>query len=161
MKEIYKNLYIGNDSDFDKVKDDDQWRIVRACKNGVGGHRDTLGYEHLSAPKGPDYLFTERGNRLSLNMIDTHDPDYIPDEMVDRALAYIRDQIKDHKILIACNQGKSRSPSLALLYLYSEGKLPKLYPQALRMFRKLYPRYDPSAGAQIYVRRKLSQLKAN
>lgn len=161
MIQVYKDIFVGDDQSFEKVKDKNDWAIVRACKEGNGGHRDVLEYKTQGAPRDKNYLFTERERLLSLNLIDTHDPDFVPDELVDKALKFIKDELaKDKKVLIACNQGQSRAPSLALLYLYSEGKLPQHYSQAIRIFRKLYPKYDPSAGLHIFTRRKISQLKA-
>jgi len=161
MNQVYRDIYVGDDADFEKVKDKDGWAIVRACKDGPGGHRDMLGYHTQGAPKNSEYLFTKKKNVLALNLIDVDDPDYIPDELIEEALKFIKDErAKDKKVLIACNAGVSRSPSIALLYLYEEGKLPKPYHQALRMFRKLYPKYDPSAGIHIFTRRKISQIRA-
>lgn len=36
MKEIVKGLWVGNDTDYEKVKDNSEWRVVRACKDGPG-----------------------------------------------------------------------------------------------------------------------------
>ncbi len=160
MKQVYKNLWVGDDEDYEQVKSSPDWRIVRSAKDGLGGHRDTLGYTSQGAPRNEHYLFTERGNRLVLNMIDVDNPDFIPEELVNKAVSYIKEQIEDHKVLVCCNKGISRAPSIALLYLYTEGKLPRPYPQAVRMFRKLYPKYDPSAGIHIFTRRKISELRA-
>ena len=162
MREVYKGLYVGDDDDYLATKDKSDWAIVRAAKDGPGGHRDTLGYHTQGAPKGPDYLFTKKKNVLALNLIDVDDPSFIKDELIDEALKFIKDErAKDKKVLIACNAGVSRSPSIALLYLYTEGKLPTPYSQAMRTFRKLYPKYDPSAGIHIFTRRKISQLRAH
>jgi hypothetical protein len=162
MNQVYRDIYVGDDEDFEKVKGKEDWSIVRACKEGPGGHREAIGYHTQGAPKGPDYLFVKKKNLLSLNLIDVDNPDFIPDELIEEALKFIKDErAKDRKVLIACNAGVSRSPSIALLYLYVEGKLPRPYPQAVRMFRKLYPKYDPSAGIHIFTRRKISQIRAN
>ena len=161
MNQVYKDVFVGDDSDFAKVKDKEGWSILRACKEGDGGHRSVLGYTSQGAPKNSDYLFVKKKDILSLNLIDTHDPDFVPTELIEEALKFIKDErAKDKKVLIACNAGVSRSPSIALLYLYEEGKLPKAYNQAIRMFRKLYPKYDPSAGIHIFTRRKISQIRA-
>jgi hypothetical protein len=160
MKEVYSRLYVGGDPDYLKVADDPDWRIVRACKDGPGSHRETLGYQERSAPKGPTYYFVERPRKLILNLIDTDDPNYIPTPLVDKALSYISDSLRlGHKVLVACNHGQSRSPSLAFLWLYLEGKLPAEYHRAARMFKTLYPDYEPNTGIRQYVKSRILAAK--
>ncbi len=161
MKEIYSRIYVGGDPDYLRVKDDSDWRILRCAKDGNGGHRETLGYQERSAPKGPDHLFVERPRKLILNMVDhTDDPDFFPDPLVDKALAYISDSVRlGHKVLVCCNHGQSRSPSLVFLWLYLNGKLPTEYHRALRSFRQAYPAYSPSDGIRQYVKSRILSAK--
>jgi hypothetical protein len=159
MKEIYSKLYVGGDPDYLRLKDDPDWHILRCCKDGVGGHRETIGYQERSAPKGPTYLFVERPRKLILNLVDTDDPSYIPPALVDKSLLYITDSLRVGKLLIACNRGESRAPSLAFLWLYLNGKLPAEYHKALRMFRTLYPAYSPANGIRQYVKDRISAAK--
>lgn len=159
MREIYSKLYVGDDADYEKVKDNSDWRILRCAKDGLGGHRDTLGYTERSAPKGPTYLFVERPRKLITNLVDTDNADFIPTPLVDKALAFISDSLRVGKLLIACNQGESRAPSLAFLWLYLEGKLPADYHRALRTFRTLYPAYSPANGIRQYVKDRISAAK--
>ena len=155
MKEIHKSLYVGGDSDYEKVKENPDWRVLRACKDGPGGHREIIGYQERSAPKGPTYLFVERPRKLILNMVDSDSPDYFPDSMVDKALAFVSDNIRlGHKVLIACNRGESRAPSLGLLWLVLNGLLPP--GGAFHRFKKLYPDYDPAPGIKIYSKQRIA-----
>ena len=161
MKEIYSKIYVGDDSDYEKVKDSPDWRILRAAKDGPGGHRETLGYTSMGAPKGPDYLSVERPRKLILNMVDSDDPNFYPDPLVDKALSYISDSVRlGHKILVCCNYGQSRSPSLIFLWLYLNGKLPAEYHRALRQFRQLCPQYSPSDGIRQYVKSRILSAKS-
>ena len=160
MREIILKLYVGDDADYEKVKDNPDWHILRAAKDGPGGHRETLGYTSMGAPKGPNYLFVERPRKLILNLVDSSDPDYIPTPLVDKALSFISDSLRlEHKILVCCNHGQSRSPSLAFLWLYLEGKLPAEYHRALRTFRTLYPAYSPGDGIRQYVKSRILAAK--
>jgi len=155
MKEIYSRLFVGDDSDYEKVKDKNDWYVIRACKEGEGGHRSQLGYTERAAPKGKDYLFVQKGRVLALNMVDSDDPAFTPDALVDKALSFVSSSLGlGHKVLIACNQGQSRAPSLALLWLVLNGKLP--FEGAFRRFKKLYPDYDPSPGIKGYIRQRLA-----
>jgi predicted protein tyrosine phosphatase len=160
MREVYKGLFVGDDSDFEKVKNDSSWYIVRACKEGPGGHRNILHYTSPGAPKDRNYLFVKRSRFLVLNIIDAQDPTFVPDSLIDESLTFINDQLsKNHKVLIACNHGLSRSPTIAFLYLYSAGKLPQEYHKALRSFRQIYPQYDPSPGLELYAKRRIREMK--
>lgn len=160
MKEVYSKIYVGDDADYEKVKANPDWRILRCAKDGPGGHRETLGYQERSAPKGPDYLFVERPRKLILNMVDSDDPNFYPDSLVDKAVSYISDSVRlGQKILVCCNYGQSRSPSIVFLWLYLNGKLPTEYHRALRTFRQLYPSYSPSDGIRQYIKSRILASK--
>ena len=50
MKEIYPNLHIGSQDDYENiVKQQDGWFIIHACKEPY--HRQALGYSGQGAPK--------------------------------------------------------------------------------------------------------------
>ena len=153
MIEIYPNLFIGTEQDYEsKVKGQPDWVIVHACKEPY--HRNELGYKSLGAPKGhPEYLIARRGNRLILNLVDAPNPAYIPKEIIDAALEFIHAGLSEsHKVLVHCNLGKSRSPSIGLLYLskYTD-RLPKEFSAAEREFRQIYPLYNPGAGMRGFI----------
>lgn len=154
MKQIYTNLYIGGDEDYEKVKDKEDWFVVRAAKEGSGGHRDTLQYKERAAPKDSNYYFVERPRKLILNLVDPPHESMVPPQVVDKALEFTRQHLEQkEKVLIACNQGFSRAPSLGLLMLYELGKLPTR--SAFSTFRKLYPPYAPSSGMKSFIRQRL------
>lgn len=77
MIEIFKNLYIGNQDDYEHTaKHESGWAIVHACKEPY--HRQLLGYRTQGAPKDSlEYYFAHRGNRFFLNLADTDDAMYI------------------------------------------------------------------------------------
>jgi hypothetical protein len=160
MRELYRNLYVGSDDDYEKVKKDSSWFIIRACKEGPGGHRDFLGYTTQGASKDKNYLSVKKGNVLALNLIDSPDPNYIPDALINTALTFIKECLgANRKVLVACNHGKSRAPGIIFLYLYSTGKLPSNYHQAVKIFRQIYPNYNPGIGMELYLRRRVREIK--
>ena len=114
--DIAQSLYVGNDASYERVKDKSDWKTLRCCKYGVGGHQQSLGYSTLGAPKdSPDYLSVVKQNRMALNMIDVADPNLIPVEMVETGLKYVDSQLRSgHKVLIACNAGRSRDCAFRL-----------------------------------------------
>ena len=153
MIEIYPNLFIGNEDDYEfQVKGQPDWMVVHACKDPY--HRRELGYTSRGAPNNhPEYLIARRDNRLILNLVDANDPNYIPKEIIDAALEFIKDGLeKSQKVLVHCNQGESRSPSIGMLYLaINTEKLPKEFTEAEQSFRQIYPMYNPGGGMRGFL----------
>lgn len=154
MKEIYRGLWIGDDSDVDKAREKN-WAIVHACKNGDHSHRSLLNYDSAAAPHNSEYLTAKRGKELYLNMVDSDSDKFIPTEMVDEAIKFIREHLeKSEHVLVHCNRGESRSAGIGLLTLYELGKLPKN--RAISTFKKLYSKYAPSKGVESFIRKRVS-----
>ena len=154
MIEIYQNLFVGNQDDYElTVARQGGWAVVHACKEPY--HRTALGYRGRGAPKDhPEYLVARRGDRLILNLVDADNPAYIPQEIIDAALGFISEKLAENlKVLVHCNQGMSRSPSIGLLYLVQQtDKLPKTsFVDAERAFRDLYPLYNPAGGVRGFM----------
>lgn len=152
MIEIIPNLFVGSKADEQRIRGQAGWFFIHACKEPY--HRQALGYTGRAAAKTHlEYLIARRNARLILNLVDVDDPSYIAPEIVDAALDAIRDNIPHTKILLHCNQGQSRSPSIALLYLV---KHTDLLPQsavnaALEAFRAIYPPFAPAGGMAGYI----------
>lgn len=156
MIEIFPNLFIGNQDDYEiNVSRQSGWAVVHACKEPY--HRNALGYKGRGAPQNhPEYLVARRGNRLILNLIDADDPAYIPQEIIDAALVFVHEQLNGgSKVLVHCNQGGSRSPGIGLLYLVKHTeKLPKVtFANAEQVFRGIYPLYNPAPGIRGFMQR--------
>ena len=123
MIEITENLWVGTQRDFEerhylqKDNNESSWAFLHAAKEPY--HRQFLGYTGRAAPKeSEEYLWALRGNRLALNLVDAPDPKYIPATVIDRALDFLAEQLMDgKKVLLHCNMGASRAPSIGLLYL--------------------------------------------
>lgn len=161
MEHIIGSLYVGDDADYEKLKDRKGWAFLRCCKEGPGGHRETVGYDTLGAPKGSEYLAAASGNRLALNYIDANDPHFIPLEMVRKGLAFVDKQLSEgDKVLIACNMGHSRGPTTAMLYLRSIGELDGNFVSSERIFRTLYYKYAPGLGVRQFARSHWDAFKA-
>lgn len=153
MIEVFSNLYIGTVDDYEfRVKNQEGWSVVHACKEPY--HRRELGYKSQGAPKEhPEYLIAKRENRLILNLVDAPNPAYIPKEIIDAALGFIHNGLNEGgKVLIHCNLGESRSPSIGLLYLaiHTE-KFSKEFVTAENEFRQIYPLYNPGAGMKGFL----------
>lgn len=153
MIEIEGNLFVGGEFDEQQVRGQPGWFFIHACKEPY--HRQALGYAGRAASKDhPEYLVARREGRLILNLVDAADVNYIPAEIVDAALVAIHENIGGNRILLHCNQGQSRSPTIGLLYLLKfTDRLSGLdRDAAIDAFRSIYPTYNPARGMAEYAR---------
>jgi hypothetical protein len=153
MRKIINNLYVGDDEDYENNKDKTGWSFVRACKEGIGGHRDVLKYDSLGAPKNSNYFFVKKGHLLALNLIDSDDVNFIPEKVIQAGIDFIYERLgAGDKVLVACNKGKSRAPSLTLMFLRAIGEMPYSFSKSEKIFKTLYPKYDPSSGVHQFAK---------
>lgn len=165
MIEIYPNLYIGSGADLIHADDGNgvhpDWYVITAARDPW--HRDLLGYTTRGAPKDhAEYLMAQRERRLYLNLIDSPDPAFVREEIVATAIETIDRELRDgSKVLVHCNQGQSRAPTLGLLWVrwgtagepLLHAMMAKLTPEfAVDAFRFVYPAYAPSDGMLGYLK---------
>lgn len=152
MEKIIDNLYIGSDVD-DEQAESNGWSILVCAKEGPHGHRHILGYTSLGAPKDKNYYFVQKGNRMALNLIDSDSPNMIPEQVINAGLDFIKQQIGEGKnVLVHCNEGHSRGPVMALMYLRTIGEMPGSFHQSESKFKTLYPPFDPAHGIEQFSR---------
>ena len=160
MKEIYKNLFVGSEYDYEiNPKSFDDWYVVHACKEPF--HRKALGYTGRAAPKeSPYYLFLyDIHNHLILNIVDVPDPRFFRDSMIDEAIKYCLDGLsKQRKTFIHCNQGESRAPTIALMVLKKLNVAPPDFDDAVDFLKSIYEPYNPNDGILEYARNRWDNL---
>jgi predicted protein tyrosine phosphatase len=155
MIEVHPGLFIGNWHDYETiVAGQPGWAVVHACRTY---HRMAVGYRIRNVPEHhPDYLIARRENRIMLCLLDLPISSFIKKEMIDETLDFIDQMRADGlKVLVHCMQGRSRSPSITMLYLATRLRvLPDSSLEAAeKQFRQLYPRYAPSRGIREHLRR--------
>lgn len=153
MIEVLPNLFVGSEVDEALVRGQSGWFVVHACKEPY--HRQALGYRGRAAAKDhPEYLIARRPGRLILNLIDADDVNYVPSEIIDAAVSDIYQNIGSRKILVHCNQGLSRAPTIAFLYMLKRSDVfqRKKLSDDLQDFLKIYPLYAPAQGMANYVK---------
>lgn len=108
----------------------------------------------------PHYLAYEEGDHLYLNLVD-------PDVPLFKAQSFVifrefarKQWLAGKDLIIHCNQGQSRSPSLALLFLAKDRLVVPngSYREAAEAFRKLYPYYRPGRGIALFLERNWHSL---
>lgn len=163
MIQVAERLWVGNGEDFSALCKNGAgefqvpagWSVVQAAKEPY--HRQALGYAERGAPKDhPEYLIAQRGNRLCLNLIDAPNPGFVPPAIFAAALQYINEALGGgNQVLVHCNQGMSRSPSIVLAYLRVHDPLYQAITDitsAERKFVQTYPHYNPAWGIREFVR---------
>jgi predicted protein tyrosine phosphatase len=163
MIEVYPNLFIGSWIDYEKVVSGQSgWAVVHACKEY---HRITVGYKLWNVPRyHPEYMLARRENRIMLCLLDLPVSSFIKKEMIDQALDFIDDAYNSGlKVLVHCMAGRSRSPSITMLYLATRLHVLSAdsFEVAEKQFRSLYPRYSPNRGIREHLRRNWQQYCAD
>jgi protein-tyrosine phosphatase len=137
MRKIYDELFVGSAGDC--VEGTSELAVVHACKFPC--HVAAVGSKQL--PKNHEhYLAKEDEYNLWLNLIDPPVPLFRLDSF-HIFLNFMRKQRqKQVPVLIHCNQGHSRAPSLAMIFL---AKVLLVIPDDSYSAAKkaYYERYDP------------------
>ncbi len=160
LKEIYTNLYLGGQDDIEAFatlvegRSNSEFCILSAAKEPW--HRRALGYTGRSAPKThPEYLYAHRPSRLILNLVDAREENarYIYDEILHTAVDYIEAN-KDKLVFVHCNEGKSRAPSIVLMYFLKHTQAMEqcdTFEEVEGLFKSWYPEYAPN-GIRVKVK---------
>ncbi len=101
---------------------------------------------------GRFYLSMGDQANFYLNLIDPPVPLFQPDSFA-RALRWLDDALirRAAAVLVHCNLGRSRAPSIALLWLAHRGALPGTsYAEARAVFADTHP-YEPGAGIATFL----------
>jgi len=130
MIEVKHNLFVGNTNDCIGLTD---FAICHCAKEPY--HRQFVGYKGRSLDKEhSEYLYALRDSELALNIIDADSPEYFAEDMINSALTFINFYLSfGKKVLVHCNVGGSRSPSIAMLYMRDE--LPEDFEEAEEAFK--------------------------
>ena len=149
MVEVFDRLLVG-------AVDDcrigvEKLAVVHACKSPC--HQQAVGYRGSLPASHPNYLVLQQEHDLYLNIIDPPVP-LFKVEIFERFLAFARTKYDSGaSVLIHCNQGESRAPSLALLFLAKHiGALPDpSFEDAKHAFVRFFPAYQPGIGIQRFL----------
>lgn len=156
MHQLLPNLVFGDESLC--VNDTcDAVAVVHACKDPC--HRRALGYSGRSLPVNhPHYLVYETAQHLFLNLIDPPQPLFMMPSF-EAFFRFVDRHITERTVVIHCNQGESRAPSLALLYgAKRTDRFPKgTYEEARLAFSAEYP-YQPGTGIQRWLSQHWEEL---
>lgn len=151
MKSIAPGVFVGTITDIPGWKG----RYIAAAKEPC--HRQALQYTGRGAPKDhPEYLVALRGMGMILNLVDGESPDWIDKGMIQQSLDFI---CPAENTLIACNQGRSRSPSIALMWMLQTRQIvAETFYEAEDLFKLLYSDYAPANGIRLFSKKFFEEL---
>lgn len=149
MIKVHDRVFVGDDADCRAAQRADI-TIVHACKTC---HQAELKYTGSLSSVDTKYLSHERDNELFLNLIDPPVPLFKLQSFeifLQRTSAHYA---AGESILIHCNKGQSRAPSLALVFLSKRlGVIGNgSYARAREDFEALYPSYEPGKGIETFL----------
>lgn len=156
MKEIYPNIFIGNEQDYYLIQRESNWAILHCCKNPF--HCQFVGYRRNLSPSHPDYALKRCGNEMALNLVDMDrfSENYLGfnRNMFVTAFSFLDEyRLQGHKILIHCNQGESRAPTIGLLYVARLGTFDYTdFDTSVQRLREMYPIYMPKRNIFLTVK---------
>ena len=156
MIEVHERVFIGND--LECRSGDSVWAVVHACKSPC--HQKAVGYHGSLQGNHPNYLVLEKGSNLYLNMIDPPKPLFMLPLFTTFMHFASRHWDNGLCLLIHCNQGESRAPSLALLFLSKHLRVicASSFDDARKDLLNSCPSYNPGLGIQSYLRQHWSEI---
>lgn len=155
MKEIYPDIFIGNELDYYSIQAERNWAILHCCKNPF--HCQFVGYRGNLPSTHPDYALKRRGNEMALNLVDMDrfSESYLGfnRNMFATAFSFLDEyRIQGYKILIHCNQGESRGPTMGLLYIARLGAFHYAgFDESVQKLKAMYPIYMPRRNIYMTV----------
>lgn len=147
MFELIENVYIGSEADYYQIQNTPNWAVLHCCKHPF--HCLFVGYKGNLSPMHPDYALKRLGNEMALNLVDMDrfSPTYLDfnRKMFEVAFAFLDEyREKGYKMLIHCNQGESRAPTLGMLYVARLGAYNYVgFEESVQRLRMVYPQYAP------------------
>jgi len=149
MVEVYERVFIGSEASCRNGTADRV--VVHACKTPC--HQRAVGYTGSLPNTHQHYLVMRRPFDLFLNMIDPPQPLFKLALFTDFLLFAAEHWVAGRSLAIHCNQGESRAPSLALVFLAKHVRvLPdESFANAEVAFRAIYPPYRPGVGIRRFL----------
>ena len=125
--------------------------VVHACKCPC--HQRSVGYKGSLKREHPNYLLLSRSYDLYLNIIDPPLPLFQLGTFTHFLIFARQHYDRGAALLIHCNQGESRSPTLALMFLAKHLRVipGNSFAAAQAAFTGLYAKYRPGAGIRQFV----------
>lgn len=118
-------------------------------------HKQIVGYEKNCPKNHFEYLyaFRSKDHIMALNMVDAKEPKYFSDEMILAGIDFIQGELaQGRNVVVVCNKGESRSPTMCLMYMMAHGDFDKSmsHTDVFLEFSKLAKDWNPNNGILQY-----------
>ena len=156
MQEVHERVFVTNEESCQSGSA--EFAVIHACKTPC--HQLAVGYKGSLPNTHPNYLVLEREYDLYLNIIDPPVPLFKPGLFSSFMKFANKHWTEQRTIIIHCNQGQSRAPSLALLFLAKCLCVINndSYHTARVEFEAIYPIYRPGNGIETYFEKNWGKL---
>jgi hypothetical protein len=146
MTEVFEHVWVGNLKDC--VHGTSERVVIHACKYPC--HKRRVGYAKALPSSHEQYLAVEDDWDLFLNMIDPPVPLF---KIESFALAKdFLDTHRDREVVIHCNQGESRAPTMAVLCARWRGlHALNTWKDATALLSERYPVFRPGRGLSTFM----------
>lgn len=151
----YSGLYYCNAEEYENLKKSDiSFSALLCAKNPY--HKDIVGYLKNCPKDNPEYLIAHRKEEhiMALNMVDAPKPEFFADEMVLEGINFIFTELyKNRDVVVVCNKGESRSPTMCLMFLMMHGDFDKsmTHSEVFGEFSKIAKDWNPKNGILQYA----------
>lgn len=149
MVEVYDRVFIGDETTCRSGSA--ELAVVHACKSPC--HQRSVGYRGSLSTRHPHYLVLRQPYDLFLNIIDPP----LPLFKIETFVSFLQFAREHHdrggSVLIHCNQGESRAPTLGLMFLAKHAHIipNDSFATAHKAFARLYSAYRPGTGIQQFL----------
>ena len=159
MIKVHENIYVGMARMIHLLNKHEFAFVGVSSKYHYELHSWQKGFKYAD---DPCYLICQKDTVMSVNWVDAAERFYdwkgIGLATFRKILDFIQSQTK--KVYIFCDQGQSRSPSVALLYLAKRLKVirDENFDVAMQDFLLLYPHYNPG-GIKDFIRHHWNEIQ--
>lgn len=159
MREIHERVFVTNEKSC--MSGSENSAMIHACKSPC--HQNAVGYKGNLPDSHPNYLVLEHEYDLYLNIIDPPVPLFKPVLFSSFLIFANKHWNEQREIVIHCNKGESRAPSLGLLFLAKGLCVIKndTFLIARLEFEKIFPEYKPGKGIETYFEKNWGELGRN
>lgn len=148
------NLFFCNSEEYERVKESGLEFSALFCAK-YPYHKEIVGYGKSCTQDNPEYLVAHRQDRhvMALNMVDANKPEFFSDEMILKGIGFIQVELMyGRDVLVVCNHGESRSPTMCLMFLMLHGDFDynMTHYEVFDQYKKIAPNWKPNSGILEY-----------
>jgi hypothetical protein len=160
MKEVFNRVFVSNGATVEAMSESERsdYYIIYCAKHPY--HKKEVGYTGCCPSVGHvEEDIAKRDGYCALNLIDHDRAEYVNQKAIDRGMkmAAIK-HLEGKKVAFVCNQGISRSPTMAMMLVYYITGKKNSFHSVIRWMETVYPEYNPKQGTLAVANRVFRKL---